>query len=93
MSRAVRWLQMAIPDLTTLEYKLSKRGFRRDDLLLHVCETCGEQAVLSYVIAGKSGGRDIKLCQACGHARSWRSVAGLEERAEDVGFDLRAFLG
>lgn len=93
MSRAVRWLQMAISDLATLEYKLSKRGFRRDDLLLHDCETCGEHAVLSYVIAGKSGGRDIQLCQACGRARSWRSVAGLEERAEDVGFDLRAFLG
>ncbi len=84
---------MAITDLATLEYKLSKRGFRRDDLLLHICESCNEQAVLSYVIAGKSGGRDISLCQACGQSRSWRSGAGLENRTEDVGFDLRTFLG
>ncbi|MDQ3368620.1 MAG: hypothetical protein M3680_24595 [Myxococcota bacterium] len=84
---------MPITDLATLEYKLAKRGFRRDDLLLHICETCGEHAVLSYVIAGKSGGRDISLCQACGQARSWRSAAGLESRSEDVGFDLRGFLG
>lgn len=85
--------EMAIADLSTLEYKLQKRGFRRDDVLLHTCETCGEQAVLRYVIAGRSGGRDISLCQACGEARSWRSGAGLEQREEDLDFDLRAFLG
>ncbi|MBK7537372.1 MAG: hypothetical protein IPI49_18785 [Myxococcales bacterium] len=84
---------MPIDDLGTLEYKLKKRGFRRDDVFLHVCEKCHEQAVLTYLIAGKGGGRDIHLCQACGDARSWRSGAGLETRAEDVGFDLRAFLG
>jgi hypothetical protein len=84
---------MPIEDLGTLEYKLQKRGFRRDDVFLHVCEKCNEQACLSYVIAGKSGGRDISLCQACGDSRSWRSGAGLEQREEDLGFDLRAFLG
>ena len=84
---------MPVDDLQTLEYKLGKRGFRRDDLYLHVCEKCTEQAVTSYIIAGRSGGRDIKLCLACGDARSWRSGAGLEERVEEVGFDLRAFLG
>lgn len=84
---------MPIDDLGTLEYKLQKRGFRRDDVFLHVCEKCKEQAVLTYVIQGRSGGRDIKLCQACGDARSWRSVAGLEGREEDLAFDLRAFLG
>ncbi len=83
---------MAIEDLATIEYKLSKRGFRRDDLFLHKCEKCEEQAVLSYVIQGRSGGRDIRLCQHCGDARSWRSVAGLTEREEDLAFDLRAFL-
>ena len=83
---------MAIPDLATLEYKLQKRGFRRDDVFLHECATCKEQAVATYIIAGKSGGRDISLCLACGKARSWRSVAGLEQRVEDEGFDLRAFL-
>jgi hypothetical protein len=82
-----------IEDLQTLEYKLTKRGFRRDDLLLHQCEKCKEQAVASYIIAGKSGGRDIKLCLACGDSRSWRSVPGLEKREEDIGFDLRTFLG
>ncbi len=84
---------MPVEDLETLEYKLNKRGFRRDDLLLHQCEKCTEQAVASYIIAGKSGGRDIKLCLHCGDSRSWRSGAGLQERIEDVGFDLRAFLG
>jgi hypothetical protein len=84
---------MPIADLETLHYKLGKRGFRRDDVLLHVCDKCGEKAVLTYVIAGRSGGRDIRLCAECGHARSWRSAAGMEGREEDPAFDLRAFLG
>jgi hypothetical protein len=84
---------MPIADLDTLEYKLKKRGFRQDDLLHHECPACHEQAVRIYAIAGRSGGRDIRLCLACGDVRSWRSVAGLEDRAEDPGFDLRAFLG
>ena len=84
---------MAIDDLETLEYKLRKRGFRREDAYLHECAACHEHAVLTYVTAGRTGGRDISLCQACGVATSWRSVAGLEAREQDVGFDLRAFLG
>jgi len=84
---------MPIDDLATLEYKLSKRGFRRDDVLLHECPDCHEQAVLKYITAGKTGGRDISLCQACGVARSWRSGAGFQAREQDLGFDLRAFLG
>lgn len=83
---------MAVDDLEALEHALKKRGFRKDDLLLHECTSCHEQAVASYVIAGRSGGRDIRLCLACGVARSWRSVAGFEQRVEDEGFDLRAFL-
>jgi hypothetical protein len=83
---------MPVADLDTLEYKLGKRGFRREDGYLHQCTDCGEQAVLKYVVAGKTGGRDISLCQACGSSRSWRSGAGLEAREEDTGFDLRAFL-
>jgi hypothetical protein len=82
-----------IADLDTLERKLSKRGFRREDAYLHDCTECHEQAVLKYVLAGKTGGRDISLCQACGVARSWRSGAGFQAREEDRGFDLRAFLG
>lgn len=83
---------MAIDDLEDVERKLVKRGFRRDDMLLHVCPECSERAVLTYVIAGKVGGRDIRLCQACGGAHSFRSGAGLEDRVEDLAFDLRAFL-
>ena len=84
---------MPIPDLAALEYKLSKRGFRRDDVFLHECDECHEQAVLKYITSGRTGGRDIALCQACGVAKSWRSVAGLEAREQDLAFDLRKFLG
>ena len=83
---------MAIADLSTLEYKLNKRGFKRGDGTLHECPTCNERAVLLYVITGRSGGRDISLCQACGVARSWRSPPGLDKRVEDADFDLRVFL-
>ena len=83
---------MPIDDLATLEAKLVKRGFRREDGYVHPCTECKEQAVLKYVLVGKTGGRDISLCQACGVATSWRSVAGLEVREQDVGFDLDAFL-
>jgi hypothetical protein len=83
---------MAIDDLDTLEQKLAKRGFRREDGYVHVCTDCNEQAVLKYVLAGKTGGRDISLCQACGKSWSWRSGAGFQSREEDPGFDLRAFL-
>jgi hypothetical protein len=84
---------MAIDDLENLEHKLRKRGFRREDAYVHECTACHERAVLKYVTSGKTGGRDISLCQACGVATSWRSVAGLEKREQDVGFDLRKFLG
>jgi len=82
-----------VADLATLEYKLTKRGFRRDDLYLHECTSCREQAVLKYITTGKTGGRDISLCQACGISTSWRSSANAQSREQDVGFDLRAFLG
>jgi hypothetical protein len=84
---------MPIDDLETLEQKLVKRGFRREDGYLHECTDCHVQAVLKYVLSGKTGGRDISLCQACGVSRSWRSGAGFEAREEDRGFDLHAFLG
>jgi hypothetical protein len=80
-------------DLGNIEHKLAKRGFRRDDMLLHECEACKERAVLTYVLAkSRTGGRDIRICQACETVRSWRSGAGMQEREEDVGFDLTAFL-
>jgi hypothetical protein len=84
---------MPIADLETLEYKLQKRGFRRDDVLFHECTSCGVKAVATYVIAGRTGGRDISLCLECGVSRSWRSDASFVARVEDQGFDLRAFLG
>ncbi len=80
-------------ELDTFEYKLRKRGFRRDDIFLHECPACGEKAVLTYVISGKSGGRDIRLCTECGGSQSWRSVPGMGERAADPTFDLATFLG
>jgi hypothetical protein len=84
---------MAFEDLETIEFKLRKRGFRREDPYLHECAACHERAVLTYVLAGRTGGRDISLCQACGAATSWRSAAGFEGREQDLGFDLYAFLG
>jgi hypothetical protein len=84
---------MAIDDLETIELKLGKRGFRRVDAYLHECTACHQRAVRKYGAIGRTGGRDISLCEACGVAVSWRSVAGMEQREQDVGFDLRAFLG
>ena len=84
---------MAIDDLEALDYKLRKRGFHREDAYVHECTACHERAVIKYATIGKTGGRDISLCQACGVALSWRSGAGLETRDQDLGFDLRKFLG
>ena len=83
---------MAIEDLAAIEYALRQRGFRRGDVPHHDCTACKERAVTTYLISGRVGGRDISLCLACGMARSWRSVAGLETREEDLAFDLRQFL-
>ena len=79
-------------DLDTLQQKLKKRGFRQDDMFLHECPACAEKAVAIYAISARTGGRDIRLCLACGDARSWRAGQGMGERVEDPGFDLRAFL-
>ena len=78
--------------LDTYEFKLRKRGFRRDDVLLHDCPECSAKAVLTYFIAGRRGGRDIRLCAECGASHSWRSPAGLESREEDPAFDIETFL-
>jgi hypothetical protein len=84
---------MAIDDLDTIEHKLGKRGFRRIDGHYYECADCRAHAVRKYATLGRTGGRDISLCEACGVATSWRSVAGMEQREQDAGFDLRAFLG
>lgn len=82
-----------VEDLGTIEYKLGKRGFKREDAYFHVCPDCNVQAVAVYAISGRTGGRDIKLCLDCGKAHSFRSVAGMESREEDLSFDLATFLG
>ena len=83
---------MPVADLETIEYKLKKRGFKQTDVLHHECPTCHENAVRIYGIGGKLGGRDIRLCLACGAVKSFRSHAGMEDRSEDADFDLQAFL-
>jgi hypothetical protein len=83
---------MPIKELDSIVYKLRKRGFKQDDVLLHECPACKAHAVAIFAIAGRQGGRDIRLCIECGQAKSWRSVAGMESRVEDDGFDLDAFL-
>ena len=82
-----------IADLDKIEEKLRKRGFKQTDLFHHECPACHENAVRIYAIGGRTGGREIRVCLACRDAKSWRSVAGMEQRSEDAGFDLDAFLG
>jgi hypothetical protein len=83
---------MPVADLASIEYKLGKRGFKQADSFHHECPACHEPAVRIYGIIGKLGGRDIRLCLACGEARSFRSGSGMEERVEDAAFDLQTFL-
>ena len=83
---------MPVEDLETIEYKLTKRGFRQIDVLHHECPACHENAVRIYGIGGKLGGRDIRLCLACGVCKSFRNSSGMEQRAEDTEFDLQTFL-
>jgi hypothetical protein len=78
--------------LDTYEWKLKKRGFKRDDGFLHMCPDCSTKAILTFAILGRTGGRDIRLCLECGKCRSFRSGAGMDERSEDPDFDLDAFL-
>jgi hypothetical protein len=84
---------MTPSELSQLEYKLGKRGFRLVNTLPLTCSKCNARAVAQYVIAGRIGGREIDLCQTCGHVQSWRKPSELEDRELDPGFDLKAFLG
>jgi transcription elongation factor Elf1 len=79
-------------ELETIEYKLKKRGFKQGDVYHHECPTCNEKAVRIFTILAKTGGRDIRLCLACGKATSFRASAGMEGREEDANFDLETFL-
>ena len=79
-------------DIEALERRLTKRGFKQADLYHHECPSCKEPAVRIYGIGGKLGGRDIRLCLACGVCKSFRSGSGMEDRVEDPSFDLETFL-
>jgi hypothetical protein len=81
-----------VVNLEALEYKLKKRGFKQEDVYHHECPSCKEPAVRVYAIGGKLGGRDIRLCLACGKCTSFRAGSGMEGRAEDLNFDLDEFL-
>jgi hypothetical protein len=85
---------MPIADLSNIEHRLGKRGFRPINVLPHICEKCSARAVAQYGIAGRVGGRDIELCQDCGFCRSWRTGRGGidAEREIDPDFDLKTFL-
>jgi len=79
-------------DYETIAFKLRKRGFKLDDPLPHECWSCHERAVARWVLLSRLGGRDIDLCRACGAERSYTRRALAEERDEDEGFDVTAFL-
>ena len=81
-----------VENLEAIEYKLNKRGFKQTDVYHHECPSCHENAVRVYGILNKAGGRDIRICLACGKTTSFRSSAGMESREEDPSFDLETFL-
>jgi hypothetical protein len=83
---------MPAPKIDEYERLLRKRGFKREDSYWHVCEACGERAAFRLGLQGRLGGRDFELCAECGKVRSWSRPGGSEERVEDVGFDIDAFL-
>lgn len=81
-----------VTNIEAIEYKLKKRGFKQSDLYHHECPSCKEPAVRVYGIMSKMGGRDIRICLACGDTKSFRNVAGMEGRSEDAAFNLDEFL-
>ena len=81
-----------VVNIENIEHKLKKRGFKQTDVYHHECPSCHENAVRVYGITNKVGGRDIRLCLACGVCTSFRAAAGMEGRVEDPDFDLEKFL-
>jgi len=87
---------MDASEIEALHRGLIKKGFHVGDAQLHECAApvCKLRAVRVYQLTGgKPGGRDIELCHACGHARSWSRRGLSESRDEDLPFDLRTYLG
>jgi hypothetical protein len=70
--------------------KLLKRGFKRDSVK-DFCEACRVSALHVYKLLGRTGGRDVKMCMACGKISSFRRSAN-DDVTEEIGFDLDAFL-
>ena len=78
-------------EISTLEYKLGKRGFRRDPRPIP-CRSCGERAVFIYSLKHTNlGGRMIEWCHNCQEERSWTRPGG-GDRVEEDFFDLERFL-
>jgi hypothetical protein len=73
-----------------LQRKLQKRGFKRDSVK-DACPDCNVSAVHVYKLLGRTGGRDIKWCMACGKITSFKRTAN-DDLVQDTGFDLEAFL-
>lgn len=79
------------PEIATLEYKLDKRGFRRDPRPID-CHACGERAVFIYAIKHTNiGGRSIEWCHHCDDQRGFTRPGG-GDRVEEDHFDLERFL-
>jgi hypothetical protein len=70
--------------------KLQKRGFTTAGTR-ESCPDCGVSAQRIYTTRGRSVGRDIRWCLACGKIRSWRRSAG-DQLVEDTSFNLDKFL-
>jgi hypothetical protein len=77
-------------EITALVGKLRKRGFITDGHREH-CEACGQSGVSIFRLVGRTGGRDIHWCMACGKQRSFRRSSA-DQLVEDADFDLAAFL-
>ena len=70
--------------------KLKKRGFSTDSLR-EFCPDCQKPHAHLYKLAGRIGGRDIRICMGCHKVRSYRRNADGDVH-EDVDFDLEKFL-
>jgi hypothetical protein len=80
-------------DLEAFRAAIFKRGFRQSDPLRHPCPKCNAlQSVEKWVLFGRTGGRDIDICMACGKCSSWRKRPPEDAREEDLAFDPEAFM-
>ncbi|MEZ4398986.1 MAG: hypothetical protein R3B06_03160 [Kofleriaceae bacterium] len=84
---------MAGLDLEAFRRAMFKRGFRQSDPLLHPCPACKHtKGVEKWVLAGRTGGRDVDVCMQCSKVTSWRHRPLENDREEDPAFDPASFL-